>query len=207
MPTPGRRERNKARTRATLLAALRDEARERGVGDLTVEAITDRADVARRTFFNYFSSIDAAIAEAMAPTLDELAEAFLAQPAEHDPLTAIIDAITQAPISTELLSWLVFDDVATNGMSPLHIQVWKHHETWLVGVLHERLGAAAEALAVASLAATVMAVFDVTCRRWLTEVRDLDEAATKCFNTLLLAALRHVQDGWRATTSPTPDTR
>ncbi|SFA82686.1 transcriptional regulator, TetR family [Collimonas sp. OK607] len=56
-----RRERNKSNTLARLLDAARQLFAEKGVTGTTIDDITDRADVGRATFFNYFQSKDAVL--------------------------------------------------------------------------------------------------------------------------------------------------
>jgi AcrR family transcriptional regulator len=58
---PGRRDRKKQRTRAALAAAALRLVDERGLENVTVEDISEAADVSSRTFFNYFSSKDEAL--------------------------------------------------------------------------------------------------------------------------------------------------
>ncbi len=58
---PTRRERKKEATRQALRAAAVDLTSERGLAGVTIEAITERADVAPRTFFNYFSTKEEAV--------------------------------------------------------------------------------------------------------------------------------------------------
>jgi AcrR family transcriptional regulator len=55
-PTLSRRERKKLETRQGLLEAALALFREKGYEATTVEEITEQADVAKGTFFNYFSS-------------------------------------------------------------------------------------------------------------------------------------------------------
>ena len=55
-PAPGRRARRKAELRQRLLAAALDLFARRGFFPTTVEQITEAADVAKGTFFNYFPS-------------------------------------------------------------------------------------------------------------------------------------------------------
>lgn len=65
MPTitvpPSRRERKKLATREALHDAALALVDERGLAGVTVEDITERADVALRTFFNYYSSKEDAV--------------------------------------------------------------------------------------------------------------------------------------------------
>jgi AcrR family transcriptional regulator len=49
-------ERRRARVRQRILAAAEDLTGSRGIEDVTIEDITEAADVARRTFYHYFES-------------------------------------------------------------------------------------------------------------------------------------------------------
>lgn len=84
-----RRGRKKAVTRETLTREALRLALAHGYEQLTVEAITDAADVSVRTFFNYFASKD----EALLPTdpggADALAAAVAARPAAETPVAAL----------------------------------------------------------------------------------------------------------------------
>jgi AcrR family transcriptional regulator len=61
--TMSRRERKKLETRQALLEVALDLFREKGFDGTTVEEITERADVAKGTFFNYFSSKEVLLRE------------------------------------------------------------------------------------------------------------------------------------------------
>src|SRR5690625_2861434 len=99
----GRRELNKARTRQALVDATRELAREQGLTQVTVEDITERAGVSRRTFFNYFPNIEAVVAAGLAEPLERIAGAFLRRPEHEEPLTAIAAALREEPIDVEIL--------------------------------------------------------------------------------------------------------
>ena len=53
---PGRVERRRARVRQRILEAVEKLTQSRGVDVVTIEDITEAADVARRTFYHYFES-------------------------------------------------------------------------------------------------------------------------------------------------------
>lgn len=76
-PAPeGRRARKRRETEAAITLAAIQLALERGYENVTVEAICDRADVSRSTFFNYFPSRDTAIVgRSMLPRTPEQIEA------------------------------------------------------------------------------------------------------------------------------------
>ncbi|MGH2687891.1 MAG: TetR/AcrR family transcriptional regulator, partial [Actinomycetota bacterium] len=83
------RERRKLATRRAIQVAALKLALERGLDNLTVQAISDEADIAPRTFFTYFSSKDQAIAVEL-PWKGELLRSFLlARPPEEPPLRAL----------------------------------------------------------------------------------------------------------------------
>ena len=56
--TMSRRERKKQETKASILGAARHLFEEKGFENTSIEEITEKADVAKGTFFNYFTSKD-----------------------------------------------------------------------------------------------------------------------------------------------------
>ena len=78
-PESPRERRKLATRRAIQIAALR-LALERGVENLTVQAISDAADIAPRTFFTYFPSKDQALAVETPWTGERLRSLLLARP-------------------------------------------------------------------------------------------------------------------------------
>lgn len=92
---PGRRNRKRRSTRTALATAALELFEEKGFVATTIEDITERADVARRTFFRHFPSKEAALL----PDTEEYEERVLDALARRElPLTMshIIDAFTEA---------------------------------------------------------------------------------------------------------------
>lgn len=195
----GRRELNKARTRQALVDAARELARERGLDDVTAEDIAERAGVSRRTFFNYFTGIEGVVAAGLAEPLERMADALLRRPADEHPLVAIAAALREEPLGPEiLLAWLPPQPLGSARGRELHPRVWQHHEEWLVGVLRERLGEDDDDLRVRSLAASVMAMFEMVQQAWLPTAVALPAAdAVASFNDTLQQVLAHADAGWR----------
>lgn len=79
----GRRERKKAETRAALAQAAMRLALERGVENVTTEAIAEAADVAPRTFRNYFSGKEEAIVAELADGMRLISELLRSRPADE----------------------------------------------------------------------------------------------------------------------------
>jgi AcrR family transcriptional regulator len=70
--TLSRRERKKLETRQSLLQAALTLFHEKGYEDTTVEEITERADVAKGTFFNYFPSKEALLGDVALMRVEQL---------------------------------------------------------------------------------------------------------------------------------------
>ncbi|MHB8244149.1 MAG: acyl-CoA-like ligand-binding transcription factor [Acidimicrobiales bacterium] len=85
----GRRDRKKHATRQALRYAALQLVAERGSSNVTVEDIAEAADVATRTFFNYFPSKEAAIIGADPERIAEVRMNLLARPTSESPLEAL----------------------------------------------------------------------------------------------------------------------
>jgi AcrR family transcriptional regulator len=79
--SPGLRERKKLATKQALAFTAMQLAVERGLENVRVEDITDRVNVSRRTFTNYFSCKEEAIASLNADRFARAAEDLAARPA------------------------------------------------------------------------------------------------------------------------------
>jgi AcrR family transcriptional regulator len=89
VPAPGRRERKKRETRAALTAAALRLALEKGPDNVTVEEISEAADVSVRTFFNYFSHKEHAILGRDPDDLELALRRVREAPDDESPLTTM----------------------------------------------------------------------------------------------------------------------
>jgi AcrR family transcriptional regulator len=87
--SPGLRERKKTATRQALHEAALRLAVERGLDNVTVEAIADAVNVHRRTFSNYFDGKEDAVLYGDEQRLLTLLELFRARPPEESAWTAL----------------------------------------------------------------------------------------------------------------------
>lgn len=106
---PGLRDRKKRQTRAALSAAALRLVAERGLDQVTVEEISEAADVSARTFFNYFPSKDEALLGDQPTDREELAARIVAAPPElsaFDALRLAFDEVVEA-IEADREVWLL----------------------------------------------------------------------------------------------------
>ncbi|QFZ72176.1 TetR family transcriptional regulator [Streptomyces fagopyri] len=93
-PKPGLRDRKRAETRARIEAAAVELVLSDGLEAATVDAISERADISPRTFFNYFESKDAAVLGVRPKQADEdVMTAQLSNVDELDPVVAVIHVV------------------------------------------------------------------------------------------------------------------
>jgi len=84
-----RRARKKDATRQALRDCALRLVQERGLGAVTVEDITDAADVSERTFFNYFACKEDAIVGPSRELGEQVAHALASRPAHESTLAAL----------------------------------------------------------------------------------------------------------------------
>ncbi|MGF9662686.1 TetR family transcriptional regulator [Arthrobacter crystallopoietes] len=157
--SPSRRELNKQATRDAISAAALRLAREQGPGGFTVDALADAAGVSRRTFFNYFPSIEAAVARPIEEFLDEAFSRLDERPAD-EPIVDAVMATLGGDMSREQMAVLC-EVYAMTEDSPqlerMQLQLWNSAQQKLEDGLTVRLGPAAGELLVRALAGSLVA--------------------------------------------------
>lgn len=137
---PSRRELNKAATRQAISDSTLELLRSQGPGNFTVEDIAESAGISRRTFFNYFSSTEAAIASVTHGFLDTALEQFRLRPANEPilesaraALVELADPMTVAPMA-ELFSLTQ----ASPLLARSELEAWDHCTEQIIAAARER---------------------------------------------------------------------
>ena len=140
----GLRERKRAQTRHRLEEAAVGLALRDGLDKVTIDAISERADVSPRTFFNYFDSKEDAILGIRPPDItDDLLAAHRAEYAESDLVESLIG----------LLIGILGPSISDSTFRAARMQVVRQHPQLLDGLMTrlarmtEQLVAAARVLA------------------------------------------------------------
>ncbi|TLM74205.1 TetR/AcrR family transcriptional regulator [Pseudarthrobacter sp. NamB4] len=138
---PSRRELNKAATRQAITDAALALLRTKGPGNFTAEEIADSAGISRRTFFNYFSSTDAALASVVHTFLHNAIQQLRLRPAEEPvlesaqaALMALADPKAVAPLA-ELFTLTQHSPLMAN----TELQAWDHCREQVFAVARERV--------------------------------------------------------------------
>lgn len=167
----GRRERKKQATRNALReAALRLSLRD-GVDRITVEQIAAEADIALRTFFNYFSSKEEAVLASAAIGAETLIAEFRARPPQESVLQAFREAVPRVLDRGTVHSRDYLDVLrlirVTPSLLPHQMVLLAAQERALTEAVAERVDADASAIYPMVCAAAMLAALRVVVDRWL----------------------------------------
>jgi AcrR family transcriptional regulator len=173
VPGAGRRERKKQATRAALREAALRLALRHGVENITVEQIADEADIALRTFFNYFSSKEEAVLASAAAGAESLIAEFRARPRAESVLRAFREAVLvvmdrSTDVSRDHLQVLRLIRRAPS-LVPHQMVLLAAQEKALAEAIAERVGATATGAPAYPMlcAAAVLAALRVVVDRWI----------------------------------------
>lgn len=141
-----RRELNKAATRQAITDAALALLRSNGPGNFTVEDIADAAGISRRTFFNYFSSTEAAIAAVTFGFLDKALQQFRLRPAGEPFLESARAALVELadPMTVAPLAELYSLGQANPQLSRSELEAWDHCTAEIITAARERFSEGVE---------------------------------------------------------------
>lgn len=165
-----RRERKKRNTRDALRDAALALVEERGLTGVTIEDITDQADVAPRTFFNYFSSKEDAVIGRDPGRVDELVSALDARPPGEAPFASIREVLIENYVASatqpdRLLRRIRVIKAEPQLLSRLAAQ-FEQLEQGLITAMAERTGADAVDLQPSLLVLSALATCRAALMHW-----------------------------------------
>lgn len=213
-PTPSRRELNKAATRQAITDAALSLLRSKGPRGFTAEDIAEAAGISRRTFFNYFSSTDAALASVTHGFLDIVIRQLELRPAE-EPLLEAAQAALMAladPKTVEPLAELFALTQHSQLMAHTDLEAWDHCRTQVFAVARDRVARApdgADELYVHALAGSVISCGKAAMEVWFSRRgTDLSPESLAELRQLLIDAMALLGSGFTppaaATAPPAP---
>ncbi|MDQ5862188.1 MAG: TetR/AcrR family transcriptional regulator [Actinomycetota bacterium] len=211
-----RRELNKAATRQAITDAALSALRTKGAGNFTVEDIAGSAGISRRTFFNYFSSIEAALASVTHGFLDNALQQFRLRPANEPILESARAALMQLadPMTVAPLAELFTLTQENAILSRSELEAWDHCTEEIISAARERFtgtpGAVVDELYLRALAGSVISCGKAAMDVWFAQCgADLSPASLAVLRQLLIDAMSHLGSGFgspAAGTSATPAT-
>ncbi len=195
--TVSRRELNRERTRSALYDAVLTLVESEGLDALTAERVADAAGVSRRTFFNYYPSVDALVGAGIEQLLQRLSGALASRPVDEslaDSAFGVVeDVVSLEVLTSSVRVWRAIDCSAAATRYALEATA-RHYEGLAHAWAHERLGRAGiepDSLRESVVMAAYGAAFDQARRHWLRGHQGLvDEAAREEF----LATVRRAFD-------------
>ena len=182
------RERKREGTRDTLTLAAYTILRDEGLEAVTADAVATRAGVSRRTFFNYFPSVESVLTASVEEFFTSLGEQLEARPEQESPRQALL-ALLEGPSDHDLLERVGV--LAAAGESSTHAKALILTELhswldWLEGWLRRRLGDQPTEMQVAVLASSVVAAGEAALRVWS---RHLEQGTPTSIRSTLTEAI------------------
>lgn len=196
-----RRELNKAATRESIIAAGLELATSRGLGGFTVEELAEAAGVSRRTFFNYFSSLEEAIAAPTFGFLDVALARLADRPVDEPILESALNVLTGIA-DNELIAPMAQSFLVAVGHDPVtrfQLQAFDQCAEKIASAIRERDPAGVDDLYVTALSSSVIACGKAALEMWLSESEgDLSPSSLTRLRGHLSAAITHLKSGFAA---------
>ncbi|MBD3784327.1 MAG: TetR/AcrR family transcriptional regulator, partial [Micrococcales bacterium] len=188
---PSLRDRKRERTRRDLALAAYTIVRDEGVDAVTAEAVADRAGVSRRTFFNYFPSVESVLTASVAEFFASLSRRLEERPA-GEPVRASLLAVVDDPTDLDLVERI--GTLAAAGEASPHAKALILGELhswldWFEGWLRARLGPGPSELQVATTASAVVGAGEAALRVWARHALDDTDTSAPSFHGAFAEAL------------------
>ncbi|MDD0857214.1 TetR/AcrR family transcriptional regulator [Arthrobacter alpinus] len=167
---PSRRELNKVATREAIAAAALTFLRNQGLNSFTVDDVAAAAGVSRRTFFNYFSSVEAAVTSYTQRYLDTVIAEFIARPADESILQSAQAALSAVGDTSDLAILAeTFSLTQDPHLGRFQLQAWDECTIKIVNVARERLPADTSELYILALVGAIVGSCRAAVQIWYQE--------------------------------------
>ncbi|KQR31301.1 MULTISPECIES: TetR/AcrR family transcriptional regulator [Curtobacterium] len=204
-----RRAALKAKHRAAILQAARDLIDERGGRDFSVDDLAARADIARRTVFNHFASLDEVLLAVCEQELSVIIDRFLADmartPVGDGSRASMFDELESAARGADLapaiagMYRILGDPGKDDPKAAVLTQTAFSRVTERLRHEVARRYPAADPLDAALLVEGLMSGIVVIAEHWLaTSGPDLDQPALDAWDDLLARLVHSVRSGYMA---------
>ncbi|RKR74934.1 TetR/AcrR family transcriptional regulator [Frondihabitans australicus] len=205
---PDRRAALKARHRAAILRAARGLVDERSGPRFSVDELAERADIARRTIFNHFASLDEILLTLCAEELDVIVDDFIAAvaaaPVGDDSRASMFDELavvlrtTDLPLAIDRIGQILGepdpDDARGRALSD---EAFSRAATRLLGEVNRR-HPGADALEAELLVSSLMGGVIVIAKHWILHCGvALDAQGRGAWSDLLERLIDSVRAGYR----------
>jgi len=190
-PMSGLRERHMDRTRAAIVDAAVALFQEQGFNETTVDAIAERADVGRRTFFRYFPAKESVLFHDIDGQIQATLDALAARPEEEPPFEALIGVLRESAgrFSADVHKRRLLAKVAQecdNLMVHHRAVIMRRLEDTITAEIARRSSVEPDDLATGAAVAAILAAYGSAVRRWI--LRGANEPLGPLVETALAAA-------------------
>ncbi|NKX53657.1 TetR family transcriptional regulator [Arthrobacter mobilis] len=194
----GRRELNRRATREAISAAALRLSREHGPGGYTVDTLAEEAGISRRTFFNYFPSIEAAVTQPVEDFLDRAFARLYERPVEEPIMDAVLAALGSDVGQEELalLCEVYAMGLADEQLERMQLWLWNKAQQKLEEGLRARLPQDSSGLLIDALAGSLIACAKAATRRASLDAPPGQGPDPAAFHDLLLASLGLLRAGF-----------
>lgn len=194
-----RRELNKAATRDAIAEAALTFLRSRELNEFTVDDVATAAGVSRRTFFNYFSSVEAAVASFTHRYLDSVIAELEARP-NDEPLLKSAQFALSAVGSPRDLAILAETFTLTQdpALGRFQLQAWDECSVKIADVARNRLPAGTDELYIHALVGAVVGSCRAAVAVWFSQRGpDTSEESLAHLRELLNTTISLISNGFQ----------
>lgn len=192
---PSLRDRKREQTQRAIAAAAYAIVRDDGVGAVTADAVADRAGVSRRTFFNYYPSVESVLTASVADFFAALSARLEKRPPTEDLLDSVL-AVVDDPGDLSLVERIGVlasageTSAHAKGLILVELHTWLE---WLEAWLRDRVGPGPSDLHVATLAGAILGCGEAAIRVWSRAA--VAGEAPPTFHAVLAESLGHLRSG------------